>query len=111
VGVAEATTIYKTDISTSAQTDTTLWDPAANKRIRLRGCMVSADKAAIVQFEVSNVDVIPPLYLISHGTVSTGPGNPYIWEGLTDEILTYTTTANSPAYGSVSVLCFGDERN
>lgn len=104
-------TITKTATSTSAQTDTTLWTPPSGKRIALQGCLISATRATEVQFEVSDVDVIPPVYMESYGTVLVGGDQTLLYRSAKDAVLTYTTTntAHSPSYGSVSVMCWGYE--
>src|SRR3990167_901055 len=84
-------TITKTATATTAQTDTTLWDPAAGKRIILMGCVISAKFAQTVELEVANVDVVPPIYFDSYGTIPLGTGYGPLWEGEVDAILTYST--------------------
>jgi len=99
------TTVTKNGNTTDAQTDTTLWDPAAGKSVALQGCAVSADATETIQVEVSDVDVIPPIYLAANtGMVVTGGYAP-IYMGAVDAILTYTTTTSA----NTSIVCWGYE--
>lgn len=106
------TTITKTDTSTSAQTATTLWTPATGKVFVLQGCVASATNGISVRFQVSGVDVIPPMYLPSYGVSQVG-GNyaPIYTSSVADAVLTYTTVKQGANYGSVSVMCWGYERH
>jgi len=99
------TPVMKNNNTTDAQTDTTLWDPATDYRFVLQGCAVSADATETVQFEVSDVDVIPPIYLAANTSVLVGGGSAPIYVGAIDAILTYTTTTSA----NTSVACWGWE--
>lgn len=99
------TTVTKTDNKSAAQTDTTLWTPASGKRIILQGVVVSTNAANNVDLEVSDVDVVPPLYLAANGGGVIQSGGAPIWIGATDASLTYTTSAAT----NVSVLAWGYE--
>src|SRR3990167_6073218 len=99
------TTVTKNANTTDAQTDATLWDPAAGKSVALQGCAVSTDATETIQVEVSDVDVIPPIYLAANtGMVVTGGYAP-IYMGAVDAILTYTTTTSA----NTSIVCWGYE--
>lgn len=104
-------TITKTATATTAQTDTTLWDPAAGKRIILMGCVISSQFAQTVELEVSDVDVVPPLYFESYGIKTLGTGYGPLWEGALDAILTYSTTSttHSSIAPSTAISCSGYE--
>lgn len=96
-------TVNKNTDTTDAVTDATLWDPDAGYRFILQGCAVSADAAQTVQFEVSDVDVIPPLYLAANGNAQVGIGDAPIYVSAVDAILTYTTTTSA----NTTVVCWG----
>lgn len=100
----EFTTITKTATSTTTQTDVALWTPASGKAFALFGCTFSAGAAAVIELEVNNVDVIPPVYLASAGTVEVGGGSWPIYQSEADAVLTYTTTK-----APVSIRCSGYE--
>ena len=102
-------TVTKTATSTSAQTDTALWTPASGKRIALQGCLISSEYATVVEVEVSDVDVVPPIYLTSLGSVLIGGDGTLLYRSAKDAVLTYTTSANAPSYGRVSIMCWGYE--
>ena len=95
--------VTKNENTTDAQTDTTLWDPDAEFRFVLQGCFVSADATQTVEFEVSDVDVIPPVYLAANTSVLIGGGSAPIALGAVDAILKYTTTTSA----NTTVLCWG----
>ena len=104
-------TITKTATATTAQTDTTLWDPAAGKRIILMGCVISAKFAQTVELEVANVDVVPPIYFESFGIRTIGTGDSPVYVGATDAVLTYSTSSagHSPQAPTTSIVCWGYE--
>ena len=95
----------KNNNTTDAQTDTTLWDPAAGKRFVILGIFVSADATETVQFEVSDVDVIPPIYVGANGSVSIPGGDGPIYMSAKDAVLTYTTTTSA----NTTVVVWGYE--
>ena len=99
------TPVTKTAVVTSNSTDSTLWDPDADRHIVLIGCVFSAGNAVNIQLEVSDVDVIAPMNLASGGTVAVGFGPFPIWEGAEDAVLTYTTVGS----GTHSITCSGWE--
>ena len=105
------TPVTKTATATSAQTDTTLWDPEADFRIVLMGCEISAKFAQTVELEVSNADVVPPMFFESYGIKSVGNGYAPIYQGAVDGILTYSTTADghSPLAAATAIVCWGYE--
>lgn len=103
------TTMTKIDTSTTAQSATTLWTPTTGYRFVLQGCLVSSQRALKVRFQVSSVDVIPPIYLESYGSQMVGGTYAPIYTSAVDAVLTYTTTTESTSYGSVSVSCWGYE--
>lgn len=101
----------KTATATSAQTDTALWTPASGKRVALQGCVISATKAMQVELEVSDVDVVPPIYFDSYGRLTIGGDSTLLYVGDPDAVLTYSTTnsGHSGSHGSVSIACWGYE--
>ena len=104
------TTVTKTSTADSTQTDTTLWTATSGKRIALQGCLVSTNRAVAVEFEVSDVDVVPPIYLESYGSVLVGGDQTLLYMSAKDATLTYTTTSHSgTAHARVSVVCWGYE--
>lgn len=110
------TTQTNTATSTSAQTDTTLWDPAAGKRFILQGVMACTDLPVQVEFEVSDADVVPPMYFESYGCQTVQAGGAAIYMSARDAVLTYTTTAlfdyngnGIGDYSRVSVMAWGYE--
>lgn len=107
----EYTTQTKTATSTTAQTDTTLWTPATGKRFILQGVLVCATMSVRVELEVSDVDVIAPVYLDSYGCRTVDASGAALYMSATDAVLTYTTitTAHSPIYANVSVTAWGYE--
>ena len=93
----------KTDNQSTAQTDTTLWDPAEGKRIMLTSLVLSTDTAMNIFFEVGADYVVPPVYLPENGS-----GNILFDPALelpVDGVLTYT----SSAAGNHSVAAYGWE--
>lgn len=105
------TTITKPATATSAQTDTTLWDPAAGKRIVLMRCTISSWLAQTVELEDDDGDVVPPLYFESYGIKELGNGYAPIWEGNVNEVLTYSTSASGHALSgpATAISCSGYE--
>lgn len=105
------TTVTKTATTTTAVTDSTLWDPAANNRFVLQGVLISATNAVQVELEVSDVDVVPPVYVTSTGVVLVGGGENPIYLGAKDAVLTWSTTqvGVSPNHGKVSIMAWGYE--
>ena len=107
-------TVTKAETATTAQSETTLWDPDAGKRIILQGCNASATGA--LRFSLGDVGgsaAVSPLMIIqSHGTVPLGGGAIPMWMGDVDEVLTYTTTASliSGAHQLFAILCYGYEQ-
>ena len=97
-------TTTKTATVSAISSDVTLWDPAADHRFVLLGCMINARAAGTVELEVSDVDVIPPIRFESTGTVVIGFGYAPLYVSAEDAILTYTTTA-----GLFSIMCAGYE--
>lgn len=98
--------VTKFDNDTDAQTDTDLWDPAADKRIVLLGCQISADAAQTLKFEVSNTSILGTFYLDATAGMNvliSGAGP--IWIGAKDAVLTYTTTTAA----NTNVACWGYE--
>lgn len=100
------TPVTKTAVQSGNATDTTLWDPAADNAFVLVGCVFSASAVANVELEVSDVDVVPPIYLPSVGTVSIGFGPFPLYRSAVDAVLKYTVLQNS---NIVSILCTGWE--
>jgi len=90
-----------TDTQAAAQTDTTLWDPAAGKRIVLTGVLVSSDAVQTILFEVGAVEAVPMIFLGENGSgnILFDPPIPLPVNG----ILTYTsanaTNHSVAAYG------------
>ena len=108
----EYTTVTKTATVTSDSTDVTLWDPAGGYGFVLQGCDLSSTVAASIELEVSDVDVVPPIYMDSYGSHPIGAGNGPIAMGAQDAILTYTVTFTTytPVRDTrVSILCWGYE--
>ena len=105
------TTQTKSATSTSAQTDATLWTPASGKAFVLQGCFVAAETPVRVEFEVSDVDVIPPFVMDSYGTALIGGGENPIYTSAVNAVLTYTTVISglSATYPNTSVMCWGFE--
>lgn len=105
------TTVVETATATSSQTDASLWTPASGMRLVIQGCVVSSTQAVQVELEVSDVDVVPPIYLESYGSVVIGGGMAPVYTSSANAVLTYSTTnvAHSPTHGSVSVMCYGYE--
>ena len=101
----------KNATSTSTQTDQTLWDPDAGKRFILQGVTICSDAAVQVELEVSDADVVPPVYQESYGCKSIGYGAAPIYMSATDAVLTYTTSSagHSGGYRDVSVQAVGYE--
>ena len=105
------TTVQKTATALSAQTDATLWTPATGKAFILYGCVISARLPVRVELEVSDVDVVPPIYFESNGTVLVGGHGFPIYMSATNAVLTWTTSVEgmSDTHDRVSVLCWGYE--
>jgi hypothetical protein len=99
------TPVNKNGNTTDAQTDTTLWDPAADFRVVLQGCVVSADATQTIQLEVSNADVFPDIYLAANTSVLIGGGSAPIYLGAVDGVLAYTTSTSA----NTSIVCWGWE--
>lgn len=92
--------------STTIQSDTALWTPASGFVFVLQGCMIAADAAQVVDFEVSDVDVITPVYLPSNGTVVIQSGGASIYTSAVDAVMNFST-----ATGAItSITCWGFER-
>ena len=105
------TTLTKTSTATTQQTDAVLWTPATGNKFHLQGCLISADLPVKFELEVSDVDVVPPIYLESNGTVLLGGGENPIYSSIRDAVLTYSTNRIpvSNQFNNVSVLCWGYE--
>ena len=99
------TTINENENTTDAQTDTTLWTPASGFRFILQGCFVSADATQTVEFEVSDVDVIPPIYVAANTSALIGGSHGSIYTSAADAVLKYSTTTSA----NTSVTCWGYE--
>lgn len=99
------TTSTKNGNTTDAQTDTTLWDPAANYRVVLQGCVASADATQTLEIEVSDVDVLPPIYLAANTSITIAGGFAPIYVGAVDGVLAYTTTTSA----NTTITCWGWE--
>ena len=106
-------TQMKTATSPTAQTDAVLWTPTTGNRFVLQGCGVSAIAPVRVEFEVSDVDVIPPIYLESYGMKLVESGGAPLYVSAQNAVLTYTTatfeTGPGVAYRDTSVFCWGYE--
>lgn len=100
------TTTVKTAVGNGREVDTTFWDPAEDHRFVLQGCIVNANNASItVEFEVSDVDVLPPMRFESTGQKVMGFGSAPLYVSATDAVLTYTVTGS----GAWSIMCAGYE--
>ena len=105
-------TVTKTATVTTGATDTALWTPATGYRFVVQGCEFSSTVAALVELEVSDVDVIPPQYADSYGKWQVGGGEAPIYQSAIDAVLRYTVTfsAYTPAPDTrVSIVCWGYE--
>lgn len=99
------TTVTKNANTTDANTDAVIWTPASGKRIILMGAAFSADATDTLFMEVSTTTIIPVQYLGANvPDVLSGGGRP-IWEGATDQALTYTTTTSA----NTSIFLWGYE--
>lgn len=101
--------VTKTATATGSATDTTLWTPSTGNAIVLMGCLIGVDRAARVEIESSDVDVIPPIQPGSSGQVSIGYGNFPIWMGAVDATLAYTVSDTSTS-SRTSIMCSGYEK-
>lgn len=94
-----------TGVGTSTA-DTALWTPATGNRFHLQGCVVNANNASITaEFEVSDVDVLPPMRFESTGQRVVEGGGVPLYSSVRDAVLTYTITGS----GSWSLMCWGYE--
>jgi len=99
------TTQTKNATSNTIQSDTAFWTPVSGFKIVLQGCFVAADAAQVIDFEVSDVDVITPIYLPSNGTISIQSGGVPIWVSAVDEVLRFSTATAAVT----SITCWGYE--
>lgn len=94
-----------TESATGEQTDNPLWTPEAGNRVVLLGCAFSSDTATTIELEVSNVDVLPPVYLTVHSNAAIeGSGFP-IYRGTADQALDWTSSGP----GTATITCWGFE--
>ena len=101
--------VTKTATATDTATDTALWTPTTGNAIVLMGCVIHSDRAARVEIESSDVDVIPPIQPASGGPSSVGYGNFPIWFGAVDATLAYTITEVISG-ARTSIMCSGYEK-
>lgn len=110
--IQEYKTQTKTATGTATATDATLWTPLTGRRFALQGCHFSSIAAIAIELEVSNTDVVPPIYLDSYGSKSIGGNDKPIHTSDTNDVLTYTVTftGHTPLTSvSWSILCWGYE--
>ena len=107
------TTQTKSATVTADSTDTALWTPLSGSRFALQGCKFSSPVAALLELEVSDVDVVPPQYLESYGDSQVGGVGAPIYTSATDAVLRYTVTFTgyTPAVQDerASLVCWGYE--
>lgn len=116
VAVAQPHLDYQTQTKTATvtgeSTDTALWTPLTGSRFALQGCAFASSTAADVQLEVSDVDVVPPIYLESYGMKMIGGVGAPIYTSATDDVLRYTvefTDHTNSGTTRLSIMCWGYE--
>lgn len=91
----------------SAQTDTDIWDPAADKKVALYGVIFSTDTAGnfFLEIKSTSTKICPAIYVPANGTVSFGSGSRPFWVGAVDNVITIT----SSMAGNHSIILWGEE--
>lgn len=101
-----AAPVTKSAVQSGDVDDAALWTPASGNAFVLWGCVFSTSAVGNVELEVSNVDVVPPIYLASSGTVVIGYGGFPLYRSAVDAVLRYTTVQST---AQISILCHGWE--
>jgi len=97
--IVNYTKVHKDDQQTTAQTDTTLWDPTAGKKFVITDISVSTDTAMTIFLEDSATKIYE-WYFAANGGCITNLQTPY-QSTTADNNLTYTTSADGKT--SISV--------
>lgn len=85
------TTIYKQANYAAAQTDTTIWDPAAGKKVVITDIILSAEGACNIFLEVGATVILPKMYFADNGGMAMPLQAPI--KCATDGVLTITSSA------------------
>ena len=110
VPTRDYTVVTKTATTTTAVTDSQLWNPAGtDSRIVLQAVIISSTGIVDVDVEVSNVDVIPPVHMESRGTYVNQLGGRPIYVGAKDVNIDWTTSSPDKPHPDVSIMLIGYE--